>query len=287
MKHYAVLSDVHGNLPALRAVLDALRDTPLDGMLVAGDLTGGPQPNETIRLLLERGAYLIRGNTDENILRYVSGQAPDVWHTSKQWAIMRWSVKQLAPDLLALLQSLPEQRVVALPGAGQVRMVHGSPRSSSEGLFPHKFPERLEAALALTPEAVLICGHTHLPWQLEREGKLVCNPGSVAASLNGIPHAHYALLEWDGQCWAAEHFNVPYDLASIRRANQDSGLLADGGALARAFLLANEHGYDVASDFFALIRKLMPQQAAPDLSVIPDEVWDHVERLFDWGKWEQ
>lgn len=286
MKRLLLLSDIHGNLPALQAALDAVREDALDGIIAAGDLTGGPQPNETIRLLQEQGAWMIRGNTDENILRYVSGRAPALWQTSLQWAVMRWSLAELEKDLLDMLLSLPDQRVVALQETDSIRVVHGSPRSSSEGLHPERFPERLEAALAAAPEPVLVCGHTHVPWQRRVGGKLAVNPGSAAASLNGVPWAHYALLTWDGRRWQAEHHTAVYDLDQIRQAYEKSGLLEEGGALARAYLLANLHAYDVPQDFFALVRRLMIARGLEDMQTIPDEVWLEADLRFDWERWE-
>ena len=285
MHRLAVLADIHGNLPALQAVLADLQAESIDGYLVAGDLTGGPQPNETIRLLRQHNALLIRGNTDENILRYVGGEAPAAWRTSKQWAVMRWALDALEEENLWLLGSLPEQRVICLPEAAAIRMVHGSLRSSYEGLHPDRHPERLSAVLEELAEAVLVCGHIHIPWQLRRGEKLLLNPGSVAASLNGDPRAYYALLNWDGACWQAEQHAVGYDHALIRRAFVESGLLEQGGALARAFLRSIETGHDVSLHFFALTRRLLDEKNLSDLEVVPDEIWDQADRIFDWEKW--
>ena len=77
----AVMSDVHGNLPALEAVLADM--PPVDIISVAGDFIGGPQPVETIRLLRSLDAQMIRGNSDTNLIRYDAGRAPDAWRRSR------------------------------------------------------------------------------------------------------------------------------------------------------------------------------------------------------------
>jgi predicted phosphodiesterase len=88
----AVLSDTHGNLPALEAVLADVRQFAVDGVIVAGDLTGGPHPNETIALLRALNGWLIRGNSDANLLQLAAGEAPEDWYTSRQFALLRWSL---------------------------------------------------------------------------------------------------------------------------------------------------------------------------------------------------
>jgi predicted phosphodiesterase len=181
----AVLADVHGNLPALEAVLADVQQRDVDGIIVAGDLTAGPQPVETTRLLRSLEAWMIRGNTDSNLLRYDAGDAPDAWRVSKQWAVMRWSHSHLDGETLNFIASLPEQRAIALDDAAPIRVVHGSPRNPSESLFPDRDPvklslfrqagllppdrdpAKLNLAFAQISEPVLVCGHTHIPWKQE------------------------------------------------------------------------------------------------------------------------
>ena len=226
----AILSDPHGNRPALEAVLTDLEPYAVDGILVAGDLTGGPHAVEIIRALRERGAILIRGNSDNGLVLYAAGRAPAAWRTAHQFALLRHDHRLLDAETLALIAALPEQRVVALPGTAPIRLVHGSPRRCTEPIIPDDpaLQERFRAAaltprygppvslsqmLALIEEPVLICGHTHFPWQAERDGRLVLNPGAICGPLNGDNGAQYALLTWDGARWRAEHRLVPYDLA--------------------------------------------------------------------------
>ena len=160
----AVLADIHGNLPALEAVLEDLARYEPDGILVAGDLVlGGPQPNEAVRRLRSASRWIIRGNGDSSLVRYATGDALQAWRTHLQFSILRWTRHTVDQDTLAFLKGLPEQCVVEVPGTAPIRVVHGSPGHPSASIFPDKEPATLDRALTQVHEPVLVCGHTHIP----------------------------------------------------------------------------------------------------------------------------
>jgi len=298
----AVLADVHGNLPALEAVLADVQRHSVDGIIVAGDLVGGgPQSIEVIRRLRSLRTWMIRGNSENYFLDYDSGKSPDGWYTSYQWAVMRWSYHSLDRETLDFIASLPKQRVVALDGTAPIQVVHGSLESPSGRLFPDRDPAKLrwfreagllppdrdpvklELALGGIEEPVLVCGHTHIPWRQEQDGRLALNPGAVCNPLNGDTRAQYALLTWQDNRWHVEHRAVPYDLDRIRAAFRESGLLAEGGAFARACLLGIETGQNVAGHFVSHVYGLAAEAGFEDCDVVPDAVWDYAVATFDWG----
>lgn len=302
----ALLADVHGNLPALEALLaDLQRYGDLAGILVAGDLLGAPHDRETIQLLRRAGAIVIRGNSDSSIVRYDAGQGPAAWRTNHQYALLRWFHRHLDRETLDWIAAMPEQRVVSLPGTAPIRLVHGSPRDIAEGLCPDHDPVQLELfrkAFLLPPdhvpdplgpilaeiaEPVLACGHTHIPWMQEQDGRLVINPGAVCGPLNGDVRAQYALLSWEDGRWRAEHRAVPYDLALTRRSFQESGLLVEGGPLARAFLLSNETGQNVAHYFLTYAYGLATEAGCAGCAVVPDEIWDRAAETWNWAEFER
>ncbi len=278
----AVLSDVHGNLPALEAVLEDVQQYAVDGFVVAGDLTGGPQANETIERLRALESWMIQGNSDINLLRYECGDAPPAWHTSRQYCLLRWAHRNLSQENLAYLQSLPEQLTAALVGTKPIRVVHGSPRNPFESIFPDRDLTVLDLALAQITEPVLICGHTHLPWSLEKNGRLALNPGAVCGALNGDTRAQYALLTWRNGRWHAGHHAVSYDHTRVRAAFRESGLLEEGGALAQAFLLSIETGKNVAECLLRHAYRLAAEAGLRDCAVVPDAIWDQAAASFDW-----
>ena len=296
----AVLADVHGNLPALEAVLADVRQWEVDGTIVAGDFGHGPQEIEVIDVLRSLDGWMIRGNAEDYFLACDAGEAPEAWHEGKQWATMRWSYRRYGRETLDFIASLPEQRVVTLPGVAPIRVVHGSPRSVSEPLFPDRDPARLrlfreagllrsgcnptplEPVLSQIDEPVLVCGHTHIPWKQEGEGRLAFNPGSVGSSIDGDVRAQYALLNWQDGRWQVEHRAVPYDLDRVRAAFHASGLLDEGGAFARAYLASIETGQNVVLLLLAHVYRFAAEAGCEDPDAVPDAIWDQAVATFGW-----
>jgi putative phosphoesterase len=283
----AVLSDIHGNLPALEAVLADVQQAGVDGVILAGDYTGGPRPAETIRLLRSLEGWAIRGNGDTSLVRYRRGDAPAAWYSHHQFAIIRWAHERLDGETHAFLASLPEQRTVEVDGAAPILVVHGSLRSDKEGLLPDHKPEAIDLALSSIDEPVLVCGHTHRPWQWEWNGRLALSPGAVCGPLDGYIGAQYALLAWNGRRWEVEHKALPYDLARLRADFVESGLLDGGGALARALLLCLVTGQNVWSEFLTYARDLAAQAGLGSDGIVPDPIWERAEVSFDWERSEK
>lgn len=282
----AVLSDVHGNLPALEAVLEDLKAQKPDGLIVAGDFVGGPHPNETIALLRSwKPNWMILGNSDLSLLRYIDDQVPQAYRTVKQFALLRWASACISRESLAFLRNLPEQQAISLDGTASIRIVHGSLSDPYDGYDPELESIKFESDLDLIEETVLICGHTHCPWIVEKNNKLALNPGSVAGPLNGYAGTQYALLDWRDGHWNVQLRALPYDLSRIRADFLESGLLEAGGALARCFLLSNESGQDVSRLFLQYAYGLAGQAGYPTDSTIPDDIWDQAEATFDWNTW--
>ena len=179
------------------------------------------------------------------------------------------------------LFALPEQQVVQIEGCDPIRVVHGSPSSPFEQIFRGDLPT-LQRAIAATCEPVLVCGHTHRPWAFRQDGKLALNPGAVCGPLDGFIGAQYAILSWQADGWQVQHRQVRYDMAAVRRAFEESGLLAASGALGRVFLLSIESGQDVARLFLDQAYRLSEQAGLKNPKTVPDEIWDRLDRSFDW-----
>jgi putative phosphoesterase len=280
----AIMADVHGNLPALEAVLSDMQQFQPGAILVAGDLVGGPDQNETTRILQEMGAWMIRGNSDTNVLRFAGKGVPPGWQTSKQFALYRWAYENLDPEMMDLLEGLPEQQVVHLDDIPPIRLVHGSPRDPSENLLPDMDQKTIEGFLAQMEEPVLVCGHTHIPWMLKKGKHLAVNPGAVCGPNNGVCGAQYALLSWDGNHWEVDHRLLPYDLNLVRLRFRKSGLLDEVGVMARVFLLTIETGIDIAEVFLPYAYELAEGAGYQDCLVVPDEIWDLADRTFNWDR---
>jgi putative phosphoesterase len=284
---FAVLSDIHGNLPALEAVLEDIRSSAVDEYIVAGDFVRFPHANETIEIIRSLKSWIIQGNADTSLLSYAGGDAPPEWKTLRQFGLLRWCFQNLMPGHLNYLGSLPEQLVIRLPGVPAIRVVHGAPWDPNGWLAPDSKPGTIQRALDAIREPVLICGHTHRSWDHRQDGRLVLNPGAVCGGLNGDPRAQYALLDWVGDGWEVTFRVVAYDNERLRQAFICSGLLEEGGALARAFLLSSETGIDVGRDFFNHANRIADEAGVGDLDFIPDEVWEQADCSFTWDQYKQ
>jgi diadenosine tetraphosphatase ApaH/serine/threonine PP2A family protein phosphatase len=196
----AVLYDIHGNLPALDAVLTDAWDAGATGYLLGGDYAlFGPWPTETVARLDELDAVWIRGNGE----RWTASpdDAPD--DEVVQGAIAA-SRSELGDSLVERLAALPEQHV-----SGEVRFCHASPPSDVRGFSPEQSDDDVEL-LAAVGEDQLFVGHTHIQFRRRssERGIEVVNPGSVGMPFDGDTRAAYALIAHDGE---VELRRVAYD----------------------------------------------------------------------------
>lgn len=227
---------------------------------------------------------MIRGNGERDLVQYGTGDAPDAWHTSRQFALLRWTYRHIDQETFDFIKSLPEQRVVEIGDTAAIRVVHGSPRNPSESISLDRDSAFLDLALAQVDEPVMVCGHTHIPWQQERDGRLALNPGAVCGPLNGYVGAQYALLTWQGVRWRVEHRAVNYDLERIRTAFRESGLLEEGGALARSFLLSIETSQNIAEEFLSYAYGLAAEAGFKGCDVVPDAIWEKAVTTWHWDE---
>ena len=186
----AILYDVHGNLPALDAVLDDAAAAGADRFLLGGDYAlFGAWPAETVaRLEALRGATWIRGNGERWTADPSQAPAEPVREAAHACA------QALGEATVARLAALPPEAVI-----DGVRYVHGSPGSDLIGLLPEP-ADNEQQLLAPVREHQLVAGHTHLPFErLSAHGIALLNPGSVGMPFDRDPRAAYALLHDDGQ----------------------------------------------------------------------------------------
>ncbi|MFJ1644042.1 metallophosphoesterase family protein [Streptomyces sp. NPDC088258] len=188
----AVLSDIHGVLPALEAVLAEPDVAAADRILVTGDIAAGPQPVEVLDRLASLGerAVLISGNADRELVELRAGHVPTVPD-----AIATWAAGQLRDEQVALLAGLPGTRYLRIAGLGQVLFCHATPRDDEEVvLVDSRLARWAEVFEGLGDDIrTVVCGHTHMPFVRLAHGRQVVNPGSVGMPY-GRPGAHWAML---------------------------------------------------------------------------------------------
>jgi predicted phosphodiesterase len=190
----AALYDVHGNLPALEAVLEEVDQEQPDAIVVGGDMVSGPMPSETLERLrgLDRVKFL-RGNADRVVVEVKRGERiqglPD-----DVLAEIAWITEQLTGGQIDFLAHLPQTITLDVDGLGPVCFCHATPRDDDE-IFTKRTPDDVVAEiLAGTSEATVVCGHTHVQVDRRIARWRVVNAGSVGMPYEDVPGARWALL---------------------------------------------------------------------------------------------
>jgi putative phosphoesterase len=227
MHDVAVITDIHGNMPALEASLAAIEAVGVDAVYCGGDLVGyGPRPNEVCRLIEERRIPTIYGNYDYAIGRDLEdcGCAYRDQHDRELGQLsVEWTLEHTDRRSKEFMRDLPFDLRFQLAGR-RVRLVHGSPRKVNEYLFADKPARTFERIAAGADCDVLVFGHTHQPWIAEYGGVRFVNCGSVGKPKDGDPRAAFAVLRADGDRVVAQIERVEYDAASVARQVVQVGL---------------------------------------------------------------
>ncbi len=244
MTRIALLSDLHGNLPAIEAVLNDLKTRQVERIFCLGDLISGPLwPKETIQFLMQQDWAFIRGNHDRCLVE----KTPSEMGLSDSYA--RQFLNQSELDWLA---SLPATRIID----NTFTLCHGSPACDTTYLLENieNGRVRLSTPKEITPRLneintpQLLCGHSHTPRMVQLpNGLQIVNPGSVGVPAyeddsadyfvveNGSPHARYAILTENKAEWQAEIILVAYDYsAAVEQARKNNR---------RDYVVALETGY--------------------------------------------
>ena len=186
----AALYDIHGNLPALEAVLAEVDSLGVDVVVIGGDFAAGPMPNETLRTLrARRGTHFIRGNADRELA--VGAPEPTSEAARPAWS---WLTDHLDDEQREWLAGLDLSLTVDVEGLGAVLFCHGSPRSDEEIITRLSPDERVAPMLTDVAEPVVVCGHTHVQFDRPIDGRRIVNAGSVGMPYQDRPGAYWALL---------------------------------------------------------------------------------------------
>lgn len=235
----AVLSDIHGVLPALEAVLAEPDVRAADYVVLTGDLASGPLPAGTLDALTSLGdrARWIRGNADRELVairRHEPIEIPD--------EITPWAAAALRDDQVELLAALPVSATIESGRLGEITFCHATPRDDEEVVLVDTRLERWAEVFEGLAESVetVVCGHTHMPFIRLVNRRLVVNPGSVGMPY-GQPGAHWALLGAGVQLRVTE-FDLDRACAQIAAESA----FAEAGSWAEYYLRAT------ASDAAAL-----------------------------------
>ncbi len=233
----AAISDIHGNLPALEAVLAEIDAEGVDEILVCGDTAHGPWPAEVVDLLVDRGARCVRGNADREVIARSDRYGP----------LPAWSADRLGESRLAVVSGWPLTLEATVDELGSVLVCHSTP-TSEDPIYTRLTPDA-ELAELLGPVSadLMLCGHTHMQYDRTlSSGLRAVNPGSVGIPYEGRRGAYWAMLGPD-----VEFRRTEYDVEAAVAAIEVMGVPVDGPMLA---LLLEPPDADRTSEYFESLR---------------------------------
>jgi len=233
---FALISDIHANLPALEAVLADIQSRALDTTCHVGDLVGyAPWPNEVVALLAERRISGVSGNYDSTVgtdykhcgCRYEDPRQEALSHLS-----FEWTREAATPETKRMLAALPF-RLDLHPLGGHaagpaVTLVHGTPTLNTVYWTEDRSDEfclKMAGLAGMKSGDLIAFGHTHRPWYRVIDGRHFVNTGSVGRPKDGDPRAGYSIVSiTDDGSIAVEHVRVEYDVARAAAAIRASSL---------------------------------------------------------------
>lgn len=245
-----ILADIHGNLPALEAVLPEIERVQPDFVVLDGDLINGtPFSGEVVDLVRSLNWVVVRGNHEFYYLDFGTERAAPGTEDPQRWGQLHWLVERMRPDQGAYLAMLPDERTFFFPGAQPLRIAHGVPGQNRVGFSNQQSDDEIAPKIKHVEEPTLVSAHTHVQIDRQIESHYgepslrrwhLINPGSIGMPLNGDPRAQFAVLEitddpavWGG--WRATHVRVAYDRRPVLDAFEQSGMLAAGGIISQLF----------------------------------------------------
>jgi predicted phosphodiesterase len=257
------LFDIHGNLPALEAVLADVEREAVDLVVVGGDVASGPLPAETLDRLIELGslACFVRGNADRELVDayelWAAGALTPSDDAGPAQRMSSWAAQRLTASHRELLATFRPSVSVEMPGLGEIRFCHATPRSDEEIITAATTDEHLAEALTGVSASVIVAGHTHV--QLDRllGGQRFVNAGSVGMPYEDAPGAYWAVIDEEVSLRV-----TAYDYASAAEAIRGSDY-PDAEEMVRECLLAPIGSAEATRYFDELARARQPAFAPP------------------------
>jgi putative phosphoesterase len=196
----AALYDIHGNLPALNAVLEELEAVQPDLIVVGGDMLPGPMPGPTLHRLAQLAVQVraLRGNGDREVVQAFDRQPLSPTLPEEAREVLQWVAGQITRAERDFLAALPEQLVLHVEGLGSVVFCHATVRND-EDLFTSITPaERLKIIFSGVEQEIVVCGHTHMQFERGVGNLRILNAGSVGMPYADQPGAYWLLLSPEG-----------------------------------------------------------------------------------------
>jgi putative phosphoesterase len=198
MMKIAALYDIHGNFPALKAILSELDQVKPDRIVIGGDMVSGPMPVQTLNCLLNLrdkiNVTFIRGNGDREVVEASKGA--QLLHMSEKGRVTtKWVAHSLTDKQLDFLSNLDDVANIHVDELGDVLFCHATPRNDWDIFTPLSPKKRIKELFAEVEQSIVVCGHTHIQYEMELEGRRIFNSGSVGMPFAKQPGAYWLLID--------------------------------------------------------------------------------------------
>jgi len=196
----AALYDIHGNVPALNAVLEELETVQPDLILIGGDTVFGPMPAQTLAALDRFGERVrhIYGNGDRDVVQAFDGHSSSLDLSPAGRKEADWVAGQLTREQRDFLATLPAQIEVTIEGLGRIVFCHATVRNDLEIFTPKSPVERVQTFFAGVEQDIVVCGHTHIQFEMSVNSVRIVNAGSVGMPYADQHGAYWLLLDSQG-----------------------------------------------------------------------------------------
>jgi predicted phosphodiesterase len=311
---YALISDIHGNLPALKAVIQDARENNADHYIFLGDYCIGlAYPNEVADYIRSIGSgFTVYGN-EEEVLMQCASTTPDKW-VKGQFEAGPWFYKIMSESNRSYLGGLPKEIIIKENSHPPIFIFHKpqryftgmspcfmNPQFFAKGMDDKKFncetfktysntildcDTELNSAILKLENGVYIFGHTHIPLCWEREGRLLINPGSCGLPLDFNRDASYGILEWTGSSCKAELRRVAYDVSTVinytRKSNYAKEVKVWSGIITKELETAREQAIPFIhfTEKYAADKNDMVRPFCAETWYSAYEAWSENEAIF-------
>ena len=212
-----LLSDIHGNYPALKATVDFFQNRHFDLICNCGDsLVYAPFPNETLHWLKYHNTVSILGNTDRKVKRLLKGKDFKKPRKAEKRIMYTSTAEQLDPGAKEYLFSLKKSHRFSI-GNKTICLFHGSPEDPDEFLFPNTAHQRFRELSQISPCSIIVTGHSHTPFHITVGDVHFINPGSVGRMFDGNPEASCAVLKLSSSRVTVTHHRISYPVEETVR----------------------------------------------------------------------
>jgi len=215
----AVLSDIHGNMQALEAVLEHIKTQNIDKIFICGDLAmAGPEPSKTVNFLMNFDATFIQGNTDEMIVKNI------VPPNEIMANALKYAQDELSEGQKEFLANLPFSHIERVEDLNLL-FVHGSPRKNNEDILPEQNSEKIAEILENTTQDLIFCGHTHIPCGYQVKKQTLVNVGSVGRPFSEESKSCYVTVNINKNEAEILHHFVDYDVKTAAEKLSQLGFM--------------------------------------------------------------